>query len=185
MAGLGDGGYLAVFSAPGYAAQWRSVALSLGKADPDVVGLKLYRKRYVVLRYVFNPAGGRDFTRPEAQSGRVAVTHWGGLPFFLNDWQVWQKSKGDDLFGDTAYLEFHRFSEGFGFAAAPKGVKFDELKEAPAGAEYRCQSLKAEKGLIVFCRVQADRIEGLGYGKLMVESVTEAPPRGMQVIGPP
>lgn len=185
LSGIPDGDYLVFLSSPGYAAQWQTLTLKQEKAKPDTIKGKLFRKRYVILRYVFNTSGSREFSGKDIKEGRAAVGHWGGLPYFQQDWQIWQKSSGDEMFGETAYLDFHRFSDGFGFAKVPKGVAFDDLKDAPAQAEYTCRSTKAEKGLILFCRVEADRKEGLGYGKVVVEDVTETPPPGVKVVESP
>lgn len=185
LSGVTNGNYFVFFSSPGYAAQWQALTVKQGKAEPDKMGINLFRQRYVVLRYAFNTSGGRVLSGRSVTEGRAAVAHWGGLPYFQQDWQIWQKSLGTDLFGDTPYLEFHRYSKGFGFAKAPKGVAFDDLKEAPAKTEYRCANLKAEKGLTLFCRIEANRKEGLGYGKVVVEDVTETPPAGVKVISAP
>jgi hypothetical protein len=99
---------------------------------------------------------------------------------------VWQKGgnpgAGNGSFADTLYLDFHRQTRGFGFIEAPKGLAFDQLKEAPAGNAYQCRSTKAEKGLTLFCRVNGDRPEASGYGKIVIEEITETPPAGIKII---
>ena len=190
LSGVPDGDYFVYFSSPGFAAQWQSLTVKEGKGDPAKMNVKLFRKRYVVLRYAFNTSGGRKLSGANIKEGRAAVAHWGSLPYFQQDWQIWQRSSeddifGDTMFGDTPFLDFHRYSTGFGFTNAPKGVPFEDLKEAPANAEYKCESTKAEKGLTLFCRVEADRKDGLGYGKVLVEDVTETPPAGVKRIEHP
>jgi hypothetical protein len=185
LSGVADRDYFVFFSSPGYAAQWQTLTVKQGKVEPGTIKVKLFRKRYVVLRYVFNTSGGREFSGNHIKEGRVAVAHWGSLPYFGQDWQIWQRSSGDDMFGETPYLDFHRFSKGFGFAKVTKGAVFDDLKEVPAQTEYECRSTKAEKGLMLFCRVEADRKDGLGYGKVVVEEVTATPPTGIKVIESP
>ncbi len=182
LSDLADGDYLVFFSSPGYAAQWQSLTVKQGKGEPSEMKVNLYRKRYVVLRYVFNTSGGRELSGKSIKEGRAAVAHWGSLPYFQHDWQIWQKASGGDMFGDTPFLDFHRSSKGFGFAKVPDGVAFDDLKETPANAQYNCMSTKAEKGLTLFCRVEADRKNGLGYGKVVVEDVTETPPAGVKRV---
>ncbi len=182
LSDLADGDYLVFFTSPGYAAQWQSLTVKQGKGEPSEMKVNLFRKRYVVLRYVFNTSGGREFSGKSIKEGRAAVAHWGSLPYFQQDWQIWQKAPDGDMFGDTPFLDFHRFSNGFGFAKVPDGVAFDDLKETPANTQYNCKSTKAEKGLTLFCRVEADRKEGLGYGKVVVEDVTETPPAGVKRI---
>jgi hypothetical protein len=147
LSAVPDGDYFIFFSSPGYAAQWQTLAVKQGKAEPDKIKAKLFRKRYVVLRYAFNTSGGREFSGKGVTEGRVAVSHWESLPYFQQDWQIWQKSAGEDMFGDTPLLDFHRLSDGCGFVTVPKGIAFEDLKEAPAKTEYKCQSMKAEKGL--------------------------------------
>jgi len=182
-----DGDCTVYFESPEYAGQWHELIIKNGKAEPRTIKAKLCRRRYVVLRYAFNISGGRELTGSDIEEGRVAVSHWGSLPYFGQDWQVWQKSLNGSLFGDTPFLEFHRISEGtsFGFAKVPKGVAFDDLKEAPAGKRYSCESRIAENGLMLFCRVRGNSSngEGQGYGKIFVEDVTETPPVGVQIIG--
>ena len=51
--------------------------------------------------------------------------------------------------------------------------------------KYECVSMKAEKGLTLFCRVEGNRKDGLGYGKVVVEDITETPPAGIKVIEAP
>lgn len=185
LSGITNGDYVVYFSAPGYAAQWQVLTVKQGKLEPDTIKVKFFRKRYVVLRYAFNTSGARELSGKDIKEGRVAVAHWGHLPYFGQDWQIWQRSPGDEMFGDTPFLDFHRFSRGFGFAKVPKGAKFDDLNEAPMPTAYECMSTKAEKGLMLFCRVEADRKDGLGYGKVFVEDVTETPPEGIKVIESP
>lgn len=185
LAGITNGDYFVYLSSPGYAGQWQALSVKQGKLEPDTIKVKLFRKRYVVLRYVFNTSGARELSGKDIKEGRAAVAHWGHLPYFGQDWQIWQKSSGGEMFGDTPFLDFHRFSKGFGFAKVPVGAVFDDLKEAPAPTAYECMSTKAEKGLMLFCRVEADRKDGLGYGKVLVEDVTETPPEGVKVIESP
>lgn len=194
LVGVADGLYYVYLFSPGYATQWRALMLTQAKVEPAAISVTLFRKRYVVLRYVFNASGGREFFGKDIKEGRAVVGHWGSLPYFQHDWQIWQKSSGgmmfgDDgygeMFGDTVFLDFHRYCKGFGFAKVPEGISFDDLKEAPEQAKYRCKSTKAKKGLILFCRVQADRKEGLGYGKIVIEDVTETPPLGITLIETP
>ena len=153
------------------------------------MSVNLFRWRYLVLRYIFNTSHGRDFSDTKAiKEGRAAVSHWGNLPYFREDWQVWQGSIGTDRAGDTLFLAIHRPVHGFGFAKAPEGIAFDDLKEVPADAEFKNQDLKTEKGMTLFCRVRGNADhgqDGLGYGKLVIEDITETPPPGVEVIGRP
>jgi hypothetical protein len=179
-----DGDYRVYFSSPGYATQWQTLKVNKGVGEPGSMNVKLFRKRYVVLRYVFNTSGGLKFSGSGIKEGRAAVAHLGQLPFFGDDWQIWQGSSGNDLFGDTPFLRFHRIDDegSFGFAKASTGVAFDDLKEIPKEIKYSCDNMKAEKGLTLFCHVDAGNEGGLGYGKVIVEDVTETPPAGVKVI---
>ncbi|MGV3756157.1 MAG: hypothetical protein ACO1QS_12315 [Verrucomicrobiota bacterium] len=184
--GLTDGNYYVYFSAPGYASQWQRVVIKQGAADKGAFKVTLYRERYVILRYAFNTAGDRKLAGESLKEGRVAAPHWKGLPHFQGDWWIWQKTEnGTGLFGDTPYLEFHRYSKGFGFAKAPAGVAFEDLREAPENSAYRCENTKAVKGLTLFCRIEGNSPQETGYGKVMVEDITETPPPGIPVIGSP
>jgi len=181
--GLTDGNYYVYFSAPGYAPQWQRVVIKQGAADMGAFKVTLYRERYVILRYAFNTAGDRKLAGESLKEGRAAVSHWKGLPHFHGDWQIWQKTEnGTGLFGDTLFLEFHRYSKGFGFAKAPAGVAFKDLLEAPENNAYRCENTKAVKGLLLFCRIEGNSLQETGYGKVMVEDITETPPPGIKVI---
>jgi hypothetical protein len=135
----------------------------------------------VVLRYAFNPLGDRDLKAESVEEERVAVSHWAGPASFSGDWKIWQKSSEKERFGAVPYLEFHRYATGFGFLRPPAGAKFEDMKEAPQ-AGYKCENQKAVKGLILYCRVNDNRREGLGYGKILVEDVTETPPAGVRII---
>jgi hypothetical protein len=85
------------------------------------------------------------------------------------------------MFGDTPYLEFHRYCADFGFIKPSTGTAYDQMNEAPASG-YRCENIKAEKGLVLYCRVQGNANDGIGYGKLVVEGITEKPPEDVQVV---
>ncbi len=43
--------------------------------------------------------------------------------------------------------------------------------------------MKAEKGMVLFCRVNGNAAEDcLGYGKILVEEITEKPPENIRII---
>ena len=110
---------------------------------------------------------------------RLALTHWSHIDFFRQDWQIWQKSDRGNWFGDTPFLQFHMGVPGFGFLKPSSGVSYKNMEEAPVSG-YRCENIKAEKGLLLYCRVS-----GGGYGKILVEDVTETPPKDVRVIEQP
>jgi len=175
LSSLPRGKYLMYFNSPGYATQWRRVDTGVTPAELDPLVVKLYRERFVVLRYAFNPSGDRSLVGKDVVEGRIALSHWQGLEYFGEDWQIWQRAQGRELFGRIPYLDFHRYSPGFGFVVADNGVPFEELVEAPDSG-YRCEDVRAEAGKILFCRVHGNSREPLGYGKILIEDVTEHPP---------
>jgi hypothetical protein len=111
----------------------------------------------------------------DVAEGRCAAAHWGQVPHFGGDWQVWQR-------GDKLHLGFHRSGPNFGFALPPQGTSFNDLKEAPENDRYECKNTLAEKGLILFCRVNGNGPQDRCYGKILVEDVTEKPPPDVEVI---
>ena len=182
-----DGTYTVYFFSPGYANQFQQVKLDAQTKEPVELKAQLMRIRYAVIRYAYNASGGRELSGTNIVEWRAAVAHWGALPFFSLDWQMIQRGDGSnatrELFGDTLFLNFHRHVRGFGFLEAPKGIAFDQLKEAPASDKYRDENFKAAKGLTLFCRINGDRPEGRGYGKIIVEEITETPPAGIKISG--
>jgi len=185
LTAVGNGKHHLFFHCPGYASQWLSIEVADGKASPKQLKVRLFRKRYVILRCAFNKDGGRKLDGDGVEEQRLALSHWTGPEYFHQDWQIWQKSSGGTMLGDTPYLEFHRYVNGFGFARPAPGVSYEQMKEAPE-AGYRCENMKAEKGLVLYCRVNGDVAkEGIGYGKILVEAVTETPPKGIPVIDRP
>ena len=171
------------FHCPGYASQWVYLKIADGKMTPDRAKIKLFRKRYVVLRCSFNTSGQRNLEGDDVEEQHLALSHWTGPKYFNQDWQVWQKSNGAAMFGDVPYLEFHRYCTDFGFKKPPAGTSYDEMNGAPASG-YHCENIKAEKGLVLYCRVNGNAKEGIGYGKLVVEAVTDKPPEDVQVVEP-
>ncbi len=177
-----DGHHHLYFHCPGYAAQWVYVDVADGKASPKRVKVQLFRKRYVILRCAFNTNGGRALEGEGVEEQHLALSHWTRPEYFGKDWQIWQKASGGDMFGDTPYLEFHRYAKDIGFAKPAPGVSYEKMKEAPESG-YLCQGIKAEKGLLLYCRVNGAVAEQcLGYGKILVEAVTETPPSNIRVV---
>jgi hypothetical protein len=178
---VGDGQHNLYIQCPGYFTKIASVQTSGDRASLERVKLKLYRNRYVILRCAFNTRGGRNLEGDGVEEEHLALANWTGPRYFSEDWQIWQSSRGGgDTPCDVLYLDFHRISTGFGFAKPAKGVSYEEMKEAPEGG-YRCKRNLAKKGLVLYCRVDGNQ-GGLGYGKLLVEDVTETPPKGVRVV---
>ena len=90
--------------------------------------------------------------------------------YFSQDWWIWQGGPGS---GDTAEsgaaprINFNRFVDGFGVVKPPPGVSYENMTVAPESG-YRCENLTAEKGLVLYCRVNGNIDKaGLGYGKIL------------------
>ena len=181
----GNGEHFIYFHSPGYASQWVYVKIADGKASLREAKAKLFRNRYVILRCAFNTNGDRSLEGDDVDEQHVALSHWTSAKPFGQDWQIWQKKRnsGNNCdFGDTPYLEFHRWSfNGFGFARPAPGVSYQQMKEAP-DAGYRCENIRAEKGLLLYCHVAGNIGTGLGYGKILVEAVTEELPEDVRLV---
>lgn len=175
----GNGDHHIFFLCPGYAAQFIRIEYSDGKLFPQQTKVKLYRTRYVVVRCAFNAKNKRTLTGPDAEEQHLALSQWTAPKYFNYDWKVWQ-----DFSAPTVRLDYFRVASGFGCVKPAAGVSYKEMKEAPESG-YRCQNIAAKKGLLLYCRVQGDRHFGLGYGKLLIEDVTETPPKDVQVLKTP
>jgi hypothetical protein len=191
-AGLKDQDYNVFVAAKGFAGQYQVVRIQKGRPEPLQIKVTLFKKRYVIIEYAINRKGGRSLTGPNVETGVCAVSHWVGLPYFDRDWQASQAGK--DL-----YLESHRYTDRFGFAIPPDSTKYDELKEAPNpiadGKDqqtdkqnvYKGDMIRANKGLILFSRIEGDGIWGKGglYGKLRVIDVVRDVPKGVRNLEAP
>ncbi len=181
---LPDGTHYLNIRCPGFAPQHVRVKVEDGQLDQPASNVTLHHTRYVVVNYAFNKKGKRELTGDDVESGKLALTHWAGLPYFREDWQLWQaeNDKGGG-FGTIPVLEFHRISAQTGFAPAPDNTPFDQLTEAPTPGEggYKCESREAAAGLILFCRVQGNK-GNLGFGKIEVQDVTLTPPKDVKVL---
>ncbi len=187
VATLKNGTHLLYFHCPGYAAQWIRMEVVDGRTVSNGANVKLFRKRYVILRCALNADGGRNLVGAGVEEQHLALSHWTGPEDFSHDWRIWQKSNEVARFRDTPYLEikFGRIVKDFGFAKPGPGVSYENMKQAPKSG-YRCEDVKAEKGLVLYCRVNGGGgKQGFGYGKLMVEDVTETPPKDIRVVDAP
>ena len=87
--------------------------------------------------------------------------------------------------GAAPRINFNRFVDGFGVVKPPPGVSYENMTVAPESG-YRCENLTAEKGLVLYCRVNGNIDKaGLGYGKILVEAVTETLPRDVPILRGP
>ena len=182
-----DGDHHLYVVADGHAAQWRRVRIENGQivhgARHDVT---LHPAKFVTVRWAFNVAGKPELTGADVVTGRTALTHFGRLPYFGMDWQLWQVDRPRQSgFGDVPMLEFHRVSPNMGFQAAPDGATFDGLTAAPSDG-YEPKSIEATPGLLLLCRVEGNSAKpgDRGYGKIVVESVSTTRPAGVEVREP-
>jgi hypothetical protein len=179
----GDGQHNLCIQCPGYATKVVTVQTAGDKASLEKFKTRLYRNRYVIVRCAFNTRGGRTLEGDGVEEQRLALPNWTAPKHFWDDWQISQRSRaGGDTPCDVPYLDFHRFSTGFGFKKPADGVSYEEMKESPEDG-YRCRTTKAEKGLLLYCRVDGNGPSDRGYGKLLVEDVTETPPKDVRVVG--
>jgi hypothetical protein len=182
MQGYTSGRKYIYYTADGYASQWVSIHITNEVPTPDQAAVTMYRKRYVIINYAFN-TNDLPNVKPGTQgvvTGRYAVAHWGGLPYFRNDWQVWQKADGGiPLFGDTPYLDWHRYDAENGFIST--NVDYNFVETVPTSG-YVNVDIKAISNSVIFCRITGHTSSTRGYGKLLVESVTESPSPEIPVI---
>lgn len=88
------------------------------------------------------------------------------------------------MFGDTLYLNYHRYALAFGFKIRPAGTSYERMTDAPPSG-HRCENTEARKGLLLYCRVNGHSKGGVGCGKLLVEDVAENPPKDVEIIEKP
>ncbi|NCC61952.1 MAG: hypothetical protein EOM12_13655 [Verrucomicrobiae bacterium] len=164
------------------ATQWVAVTVTNGVPSPDNTDVKLHRKRYVTISYAFNTNNIPNVEPGDAgvTTGRYAATHWGRLPHFTADWQAWQMGDNESaLFGDTPYLRWHRYSSENGFIVSD--MAYEEVSLVPTNG-YSSFHFKATPGSVLYCRIVGHTDSTRGYGKLLIENVTETPPPGVPVL---
>ena len=173
---------------PNYASQWHTLKRTGRELRfTDGTRLKMYRKRYVVIEYAFYQGDDPSFEgRTPTYSGIAAVGHWGSLPGFNHDWQVWQGSRDGGLWGDTLRLEFHRGTSENGMIESSE--EYEDMTKAPESG-YRhfggcgTPSKAAAAGNSYYCRIVGHTERTRGYGKIRIKEITETPPEGMDVLG--
>lgn len=173
-----NGEYYVYFSGYGFAPQWTPLSIAEGIPSYENIVVQLYKKRYVVLAYVFNKTGKRlfDSDNSDLDQGRAAFTHWSAPAYASSDWQIWQSGKEGELFGDTPSIDYHMHNSDNGAIRLAPGISFDSVAEAPASGYKTGTFLLAEGEVYVFRTAH-----GL-YGKVLVEEITETPPENVQVI---
>jgi len=84
-----------------YATQWHMLEKSGNQLNfRNDSRIKLYRKKYVIIEYEYYKGDDNDFSgREPTYKGIAAIGHWGSLPGFNSDWQIWQGSVHGGLWG--------------------------------------------------------------------------------------
>ncbi len=177
------------FQTPNYAAQWHQLELNGDKLKlKDNSRIRLHKKKYAIIEYAFYQGDNPDFTNREpTYSGVAAVGHWGTLPGFRHDWQLWQGDvEQSELWGKTLLLEHHRGNNENGMTEA-RGTDFSRLNHAPEEGYTHfgsCgePSLEAKNGKSYYCRVTGHTNSTRGYGKIHIKDIVDQPPAGMEVL---
>ena len=172
-------------SAEGYAPQWHRL-IKDGNSLSLEEKVKLYHKKYAVIEYEYYAGNERSFSgREPTHKGVAAVEHWGSIPGFESDWQIWQGGE-DDLWGDNLLLDFHRGNRENG--AIKTRLSFKKMKKAPADGYINygtCgeSSMEIRKGDRFFSRITGHTESTRGYGKIWIKDIVEQVPPGMEVFG--
>ncbi len=160
-------------SASGYAVRRIALTVSGEGIRANVESLELPRRRYAVLRYAVNLQGQRTLTGPHVKEGRVAISY-GSVPDLHGDWLILQA-------GTSPVFDFHRYGSN-GFARPPAGASFQDIDLAPHPDQYTAKTVVVEKGMVLLNRIQGNGPRDRRYAKILVEDVTESPPKDIQVI---
>jgi tetratricopeptide (TPR) repeat protein len=174
---LENGRYWLEITANGYALQRFSFEVTEQGIQVAQNRVGLYRRRYVVLRYAVNKVGERNLTGADVKEGRVAISV-ASVPDLHGDWSIHQVKA-------SPTFRFHRMAEGYGFASPPAGASFDKIDLAPHPDQYTYDSVEAKKGMILLNRIEGNGPAELRYAKILVEDITETPPKEIQVIDSP
>lgn len=181
-----DGVHMLNFRAEGYASQQREIEIVNGKPKA-IPPIELFKSRYVIMRVAFAPTGKRGLTGSDLKETRVALPQFSAPEVLCSlDWEVRQNGEGgfkDAKYGKTPWLGFHHQYKKFGFVRAGETETYDSLHTAPVDG-YSSEELRVVKGLLLYYRNTGNGTTDQGYGKLLVEDVTESPPTGVPVMSP-
>lgn len=150
-------------------------------------GIRLYKKRFAIVEYAFYQGDDPDFAgRTPTHAGVAAVGHWGRLPGFRHDWQIWQGSLHGEPWGNTLLLEHHRGNSENGMHRV--GTEpFDRMLKAPRQG-YRHHgacgepSRAARIGETYYSRVTGHADSTRGYGKILIRDIVETVPNDIPVF---
>jgi serine/threonine protein kinase/WD40 repeat protein len=172
-----DGAYHIYYWAKGCAVQWAKLDMLDGKPTLKSKQVKLYRLRYVIMKSVFNTSGSRELTGPDAKEELQAFTH---LSSIHSDARIMQNEAKyrPNAFGDTPWLDTRMYNSGFGFLKTNQS--YDSMTNAP-DTGYVGREIEVVKGLTLYFRHYAGGQNRQGYGKLLIEDITDTPPPGFVV----
>jgi len=171
-----------------YATQWHLLRLKDGALSLDgSPHIELYRKRYAIIEYEYYAGDDRSFDgRTPTHSGIAAVGHWGELPGFGSDWQIWQGRLWGGLWGKTLLLEHHRGNKENGMIEE-RTAEFTNMVKAPDSGYVHfggcgVSSEAVAVGKRYYCRVTGHTKSTRGYGKLHIRDVCDTPPDDMKIL---
>ena len=176
---LEPGSYTLHLRADGYAQFFTRVTVAGGGATISR-NRELPRKRYALLRYDVNVKGKRQLTGPDVKQYRLAVTHFANLPELRGDFLVRQDLGSENP--TELKLSMHSIGENHGFADVPPGTAYDDITEAPTNDQYKPNNFVCTKGAMVLTRVKGHKRDMQRYAKILVEDVTDTPPKDVEVI---
>ncbi len=188
IASLRDGEHWFRASAPGYARQSHRLVITDGKASV-IESIRLHRLRYVVVRAAFATGGGRSLAGSDLKEMRMALSHFSSsAPLGRHEWEVQQQAKAgagtEAEYCAEPYLSFNAFWQYYGFVRADSGATFASMTTAPEKG-YTPRPLRAEKGMLLYFRTHGkDTSTEQGYGKILVEDITESPAAGIIRVEP-
>lgn len=180
----GDDSIYLYISAEGYAPQWHRL-IHEGNSLELEDRVTLHQKKYAIIEYEYYAGDERDMSQREpTHKGIAAVGHWGSIPGFGSDWQVWQGDE-DDLWGDHLYLEHHRGNQENGIVDT--NTPFDRMEEAPKDGYIHhgvcgVSSIEMRKGDRFYSRVTGHTQSTRGYGKIWIKDIVDQLPPEIEVF---
>jgi formylglycine-generating enzyme required for sulfatase activity len=172
-------------SAQGYAKQALHIDVSERGPTPQLLQTRLYRLRYVIIRSSFNMKGGRELSGPDVKNVRQAYSHWGAPRYNgQTDWRIWQGGKDqfrDPVYGEAPWINTWMHKNGFGLLRPLASESYENMSVAPETGSL-ATDFKAVKGLTLYFYQWGNADKNEGYGKLIVEDITETPPPEIEVV---
>ena len=141
------------------------------------------RRRFAVLRYDVNVKGKRQLTGADVKHHHIAISRVGRLPDLNHDFGVGQDPGRDG--GKDVKFHWHHFGSGRGVASPAAGKTYEQIEEAPTVDQYKPGDVVLLKGAIKLVHIAGSRPDHARYAKIMVEDVTETPPKDVKIIDKP